>query len=190
MPDYQFSVDWFSRAAIAWNNLLGHLRNQPVQCLEIGSYEGRSAIWLAENILTHPDAQLYCIDPWLPMPNLPFDYVGAEARFDHNRSVCRNGYRIRKLKGTLRTSAFRFTDESLDLIYVDGSHEARDVITDFALAFPLLKPDGILIFDDYNWDEHPQHEYPKAAIDFITHAWAPLLSSVEYNPWQCIVRKK
>lgn len=190
MPEYNFTVDWFSRAAISWNGILGHLRDQPIQCLEIGSYEGRSATWLAENILTHPDSRIYCIDPWMSMENFPFDYVCAEARFDHNKSVCQNGDRIIKMRGTLATLHQDYLPDNLDFIYIDGSHEARDVMTDFVLAFPLLKPGGILIFDDYNWDEYPQHEYPKAAIDFITHAWGPLLESVEYNEWQCIVRKK
>ncbi len=33
------------------------------------------------------------------------------------------------------------------VIYVDGSHKARDVIADAVLAWALLRPGGILIFD-------------------------------------------
>ena len=38
---------------------------------------------------------------------------------------------------------------NFDLIYIDASHYAPDVLSDAVLAFKLLKPGGILIFDDY-----------------------------------------
>ncbi len=36
-----------------------------------------------------------------------------------------------------------------DLIYVDGSHEAEDVLVDAVMAWRLLKVAGMVIFDDY-----------------------------------------
>ena len=41
--------------------------------------------------------------------------------------------------------------ESFDIIYIDGSHAVNDVLEDAVLSFRLLKPEGILIFDDYRW---------------------------------------
>jgi len=38
-----------------------------------------------------------------------------------------------------------------DFIYIDGSHYACNVLEDAILSFSLLKSDGILIFDDYEW---------------------------------------
>jgi predicted O-methyltransferase YrrM len=38
-----------------------------------------------------------------------------------------------------------------DFIYIDGSHVAPDVLLDAAMSFALLKPGGILAFDDYDW---------------------------------------
>ena len=32
-------------------------------------------------------------------------------------------------------------------MYIDGSHAARDVISDAVLAWALLRPGGVLIFD-------------------------------------------
>jgi hypothetical protein len=57
-----------------------------------------------------------------------------------------------------------------DLIYVDGSHQASDVLTDAIIAFQLLRVGGVMIFDDYLWCMRPTGEedtlnMPKAAID-------------------------
>ena len=40
------------------------------------------------------------------------------------------------------------TCQKYDIIYIDGSHEARDVLEDAVLAYRLLKIGGLLIFDD------------------------------------------
>src|SRR5689334_22074915 len=40
----------------------------------------------------------------------------------------------------------------VDVIYVDGSHARNDVIVDSILAWRLLRPDGLMIWDDYNME--------------------------------------
>jgi hypothetical protein len=39
---------------------------------------------------------------------------------------------------------------SFDIIYIDGSHIASDVLEDVVLSWRLLKTGGIIIFDDYH----------------------------------------
>ena len=60
--------------------------------------------------------------------------------------------------------------EPFDLVYIDGSHQAPDVLTDAVLAFQLLKVGGVMIFDDYLWSmDRPGTQdvlmMPKPAID-------------------------
>ena len=57
-----------------------------------------------------------------------------------------------------------------DLIYIDGSHTAADVLIDAVLAFQLLRVGGVMIFDDYLWSMEPALSVdplnmPKPAID-------------------------
>lgn len=57
-----------------------------------------------------------------------------------------------------------------DLVYIDGSHEAPDVLADAVLAFRLLRTGGVMIFDDYLWAEAlpggvDPIRCPKPAID-------------------------
>jgi predicted O-methyltransferase YrrM len=59
-----------------------------------------------------------------------------------------------------------------DFIYIDGSHEAPDVLFDAVLAFETLRPRGLMCFDDYAWDREGLDggvHAPKLAIDaFVT----------------------
>ena len=65
--EYDFSLDnTFSGFIIqipTWGKVLGPLKGKPdIHYLEIGVNQGRSAIWMLENILTHPTAKLTGID--------------------------------------------------------------------------------------------------------------------------------
>jgi predicted O-methyltransferase YrrM len=55
---------------------------------------------------------------------------------------------------------------TFDFIYGDGSHDPRDVCLDGILAWSLLKPGGVMIFDDYEWGGHlPPHKRPDVGIN-------------------------
>jgi hypothetical protein len=59
---YDFTVDWFSHNVPRWTEQLGAFAGRPdLRFLEIGSFEGRSAVWLLEHVLTHETARL--LDP-------------------------------------------------------------------------------------------------------------------------------
>ena len=73
----------------------------------------------------------------------------VERRFDHNLRVAHAAHKVTKIKATSREALRKLPFESYDLVYLDGSHMAADVLEDAVLSFPLLKPGGILIFDDY-----------------------------------------
>lgn len=36
----------------------------PVHSSKVGSFEGASAVWLAEHLLLHPESLLICLDTW------------------------------------------------------------------------------------------------------------------------------
>lgn len=46
------------------------------------------------------------------------------------------------------------TGPLFDLVYIDGSHMRVDVLVDAVLAWPLLQPGGLMVFDDYEWDRY------------------------------------
>ena len=52
-PRYRVTFDWVSPHAQAWTADLAHLEGKPaVRALEIGCFEGQSACWFLDNVLT------------------------------------------------------------------------------------------------------------------------------------------
>lgn len=152
-----FSNDWFSGNIPYWAATFEthglHSRSE-VQALEIGSWEGRSSHFLLEHL---PHARLTCVDTWqgadehkaLKAANRD-TLSKVESTFDRNLSA--HAARVTKFRGS-SLSYFEADRRSkvYDLIYVDGSHHADDVVTDAIQSFRLLKVGGLLIFDDYFW---------------------------------------
>jgi predicted O-methyltransferase YrrM len=136
-----------------------------VNALEIAGFEGRSTVWLLENVLTHPDATLTWIDTFAGgAEHAGIDLSGLEVRFRAN--VARFGDKVRGHVGRSQDVLRGLSGGRFDLVYVDCSHAAADVLTDAVMALPLLVPGGILGFDDYGWRGSPDTaECPAAGID-------------------------
>lgn len=156
---YEFTADWHTARIPLWKELLKHLVGKPCRCLEIGSYEGRSAVWTVENLLSDPTATLQCVDTW--------KWPEIERRFDANIVATGRSNQVKKTKAASH-HALRWPPlDHYDFIYVDGAHEALNVIEDACLSFRLVKVGGVIIFDDYLWpDSEKKHKLlPKVAID-------------------------
>jgi len=168
LPKYNFSTDWFSQEIPSWEKHLSQFKGTPnIHYLEIGVYEGRSVIWMLENILTHPTSKVTCIDLF------PEEIRGIEnlkERFFSNLKASGFGDKVTTIEGKSQIELKHLSPNSFDIIYIDGSHIADDVLADAVLSWPLLKYDGIIIFDDYLLDlDLPVELRPQLAIDaFIT----------------------
>ena len=160
---YQFTADWFSHNIPVWERILDRFKGKPgIHYLEIGVFEGMSAFWMLENILTHPTSKLTGIDIFPKH---------IEERFYANLKKSGFEHKVTVVKGRSQKELKRFSNNSFDIIYIDGGHTAADVLADAVLSWPLLKEEGVLIFDDYLWKkkENPPQMTPKIAVDaFIT----------------------
>ena len=178
---FQFTEDWFSPNIPIWELVVREI----AECdaiLEVGSYEGRSTVWLLENALS-PSGTLTAIDTWKGGEEhraLGTDMGSIEDRFNHNIAVTKTqlpNQTVTKLKGTSFEHLRQLPLETFNLAYVDGSHTARDVLCDACLTWPLLKQGGFLIFDDYLWgDPRDALHRPKLAIDSFINIYAEELS--------------
>jgi predicted O-methyltransferase YrrM len=207
---YDFSRDWFSANITAWDHIFR--QEKPRRVLEIGSFEGRSACYTIEKLgaLFSTGASLTCVDNWIGGQEHR-DAGGfyqavmsdTERRFDHNMRVALakvgNRVTLSKVKQNSREALARLLIadpiEQFDLIFIDGSHEAPDVLADSVLAFPLLRVGGTLIFDDYIWsDQAPEIRdplrMPKIAIDAFVNIYQRKLEFYHRLPlWQFYLRK-
>jgi len=191
ISNYKFSSDWFSSHAGDWAKHLSHLAGRPhLSFLEIGSFEGRSTIWLLENVLTHETSRIDCIDSFAgSFEHQRADIDGLECRFDENIAASGHRGKVTKMKGRSQELLRTLPMYHYDFAYVDGSHLASDVLEDAVLCQRLLKGGGTLIFDDYEWDHlrgEPQH--PRNAIDAFTTLFCQSFSVV-HRGYQMVLKK-
>jgi predicted O-methyltransferase YrrM len=168
-PTKRFSTDWTTSYVDSWAAIFLPLQDRNVDVLEIGSWEGRSAIFFLEFFKL---GRLTCVDTFLGSPEHgQVDSASLEKTFDEN--VASYGARLEKLKSRSVPALDRFAQEgsSFDVIYIDVSHQREDVMADSALAWKILKPDGFVIWDDYLWaPDWPEAERPQRAIDAVLSA--------------------
>lgn len=135
--------------------------------LEIGSAEGYSLACVYG--LLQGNVTITAIDPFSDIEVPEANWAATEARFSANVEALGATGVVRKLKGRSIDHLPRLVDagELFDLTYIDGSHRTLDVIADAVLAWQLLAPEGLMIFDDYWYCRiHDGQLYqPKRAIN-------------------------
>ena len=189
--NYIFTVDWFSYNIQIWTHYLNELKDKPnLRFLEIGSFQGRSTVWLLENILTSDSSAITCIDTFEGSiehtQHFQNDIKNLFDIFYHNISKFKNKVNIIKNKSQ---DALKKINEQYDFIYIDGDHKASSVIEDAILSFSLLKKGGIMIFDDYLWFQMKKFiDNPKVAIDAFLEIYADKIT-ILYKNHQVIIEK-
>jgi predicted O-methyltransferase YrrM len=177
---YNFSKNWFEQNSRQnWDRIIPIIN--PKKILEIGSFEGAASCYLIDKLGKNNFLEVHCIDTWEESDDIPKDQAELiEKRFDYNIQLAvnktQNKTKYFKYKSKSHLILSKMVSEEVgdfDLIYVDASHYAVDVLTDAVLSFKLLKAGGILIFDDYLWagDENIIY-YPKIAIDSFTNIFS------------------
>jgi predicted O-methyltransferase YrrM len=226
MTEYQFTKDWFNWAPEVWTQLTPMLPERK-SFLEIGSFEGRSSIWIIENMM-NPGDWIDCVDTWEGgEEHFEEDMGSVEKRFKYNVNLALGGAVVeerdaehkfpypvhtryaspaptegqRKRLYKYKCTSTQYLGSKLagcvdnknlfDFIYIDGSHIAKDVLTDACMAWPLLSPKGLMVFDDYLWSPSARDilHRPKIAIDAFTNLFAEEVEIVHVG-YQLVVRKK
>lgn len=188
---------------------LKHLIGQPIAILEIGVWEGESTCWLLDNILTHPDARIVTVDP--------FEYVRnpstseekeeleqyAKGNFNHASNIVERFFDNVGLENAKKLAHFhQFSDDffstrdlaAFDVAIVDGAHNAFQVAKDLLNCWEFLKPNGILIADDYGWQGHDamggwRSNGPHRAIDAFMGIIPEKDREVLHLDWLAIFKK-
>jgi len=186
---YRFTIDWFTHAIPSWEEALGPLAGKPdLRYLEIGIYEGRSLLWMLDNVLTHPGARATGIDPFLDKK--------SELLFRANLEKSGHAGKVTVIVGFSQTELRKLPLDSFDVVYIDGSHTADDVLADATLSFDLLRVGGLMIFDDYRWTGTqrgrtplPPELRPQVAINAFVTAYRNRVEVV-YRGYQLMLRKR
>ena len=186
----KFTNDWFTPQIPTWNNIIPQYN--PKRIIEIGSFEGRSVCHLIELLGNQNNLEIYCIDTWNGgQEHRDENMQDVEIRFDSNVaeqiSMVKNDINLVKIKSTsfsgLNYLLSQYKNNYFDMIYIDGSHETPDVLSDAILGFNLLKVGGLMIFDDYLWGLGGQAEplmNPKLGIDSFLNCFQ---RKIQPHPW-------
>jgi len=186
----EFTVNLKSWNDADWKRWLGHLSGKPgIRHLEVGSYEGNSAIWMLENILTDPTARITCVDTFKGGEGLPESSENALLdRFLKNTEPWTEKIVVLEGESSSQLRDIRL-EYQFDSAYIDGSHVAANVLTDCVLVWMLLKPGAILILDDYEWpiDPNPDNR-PKPAINAFLSVFAGQYQLIDKS-YQVVLKK-
>lgn len=134
----ELSTDWTSMHFDEWDSVFNQLQIEGrVNVLEIGSWEGRSAIYFLNRL---PLCTLTCIDTFegkiennadtwqnLQIPKM-------EERFNKNLEAFSARYKKIKKSSSAGLSDLISQGEMFDVIFIDGSHQHDDVCVDSLLA--------------------------------------------------------
>ena len=154
--------------------------------LEIGSYEGRSAIFFLKNFY---DSNITCVDTWCGSDehkSVNFELI--EENFDLNTSFYQSNKTLLKYKMT-SNEFFEINNKNFDLIFVDGDHSSNQVKVDLINSWNILKSGGYLILDDYMWWFYKDlKKNPSTPINnFIKEN---ILNISKLNIWHQVIIKK
>jgi predicted O-methyltransferase YrrM len=110
--------------------------------LEIGIYEGGSAIWFLENILTHNESLYIGIDDNVrenAIENLKWFKDKIEIILGDSKNIL---------------PILERTRQKYDMIYIDGCHIIDYALNDIEVGLRLLNSNGVMLIDDYDHEEY------------------------------------
>ena len=195
LTEPHYTVQWGGPHA-EWDRLVRPaLAHDRARALEVGCWEGRASRWLLAECLVGARSELTVVDTFAggaDMIDHGISADGARARFDHNTAPWRDRLSVRVGRSDGQLCAMRGSggcESSFDFVYIDASHEAADVLTDSVLAWPLIKPGGMVCWDDYGWHLYPEpYRCPGPAIDAMMACFAGRCE-VLHHGYQVFVRK-
>jgi predicted O-methyltransferase YrrM len=123
--------------------------------LEIGFAYGFSTIWMLDALLSRNNSLHVSIDPFEKSHYGGIGLYQVQRLAYETRFNWKNDLSIHALSDLIRDAA------KFDFIFIDGNHRFDDVIVDFYLSDHILKPGGLITFDDM-WMPSIQ-----AAVSFV-----------------------
>jgi len=150
---------------------------KPKRILEIGTFEGKFAIWVSE----WSNNSVTTIDPHSGSEYDVHQVLYNRVYRNFIRNVKRSGCHINHISERSFDALVKlnYLGKTFDFIYVDGSHTSREVLSDIVLSYNLLEKGGIMLLDDStSWKArdyitgktiHDVAEAPRLAIDNFIH---------------------
>ena len=183
-----FSQKWFLNNFEIFTFFLPKDKSLKFDYLEVGCYEGLSSFYVLSE---YKSVNAFFLDIWdVPNPNsktLSHNFGLIEKAFDQNLS----GFNFKKIKNDSVISMRKLLKENVhfDFIYIDGSHNGEDILSDAIEAFKILKVNGLMFFDDFLQHDDNRILQSYVGIDKFLSLYSDYLK-IEYFQNNLVVRKK
>jgi predicted O-methyltransferase YrrM len=138
----------------------------PRRVFEIGTYTGSTTLMMALNAPAETELLTLDLEPAADVPAAPG--TPAEPAFRPGAAFAGTAAaaKIRQLYGDSRTFDYGPFEGTCDVVLVDACHEYDFVKADTATAFRLVRPGGVVIWDDYLWEpQWPECEGVARCLD-------------------------
>src|SRR6476660_6590991 len=186
---YNFTKNTFTDRIPSWTKLLNEFKGKPgINYLEIGTFEGRSALWVLENILTHPTSTLTIIDLFAE---------NNYKTFTSNVNLSGEANKFKVLTGSSTDKIREIPFNSIDLAYIDGSGRGIIMFSDLVGTWNVAKVGGLIICSRYSLTPHLRRVLnlqaddpgPHEAIDTFLKMYKTYISVVTFQGNYVMVRK-
>ena len=133
---------WFDFQGLYYE--LAQKQEDGCKIIEIGSWFGASIFYLAQEFKNRNklSTKLYAIDTWNYEKN-------SFEKFLNNMEEGKVHDMITPIKMSSIEASNQFEEESIDVVFIDSSHQYDDVLNDIKAWYPKVKKGGIIGGHDY-----------------------------------------
>lgn len=117
--------------------------------VEVGSYRGRSSVFLGRGSLDGANVPVYAIDPHKSFIGVLGGVFGPKDRTAFYQAMLDND--CSEIVSLINLSSEGFSSswsESISLLWIDGDHSYSGVKRDFGCWLPHLETNAVIAFDD------------------------------------------
>ena len=158
---------WMSKQELTW---LAQQARKIVsgRVVEIGTYLGRSARVITDNL--GQGSYLVCVDPYTNFKDSVIN-INDESPLYNGDEIYRqaqlNVPRAVFIRMTSLDAVERFSDHTIDMVFIDGEHTYESVKQDINAWYPKVKPGGTLCGHDYT----TYNDVERAVKDSFPFEW-------------------
>ncbi len=161
----QFGEDWFTYPRL-YQDMVKRFPSGST-FVEIGAWKGKSSAYMSVEIAnSKKKIDFYCIDTFegsIEHQNNP-ELSHLYDIFKSNMKPVEGYYK--ELKMTSMEAVKKFENESIDFVFIDGSHEYKDIKDDITYWFPKVKRGGVLAGHDYYFPPQPPSWGLRNSVNF------------------------
>ena len=125
----------------------------------------------------NPQAKIYAVDPWTAYSGYR-DHVSQEKLDGFYRDTLQRvaPYNCEIIRDWSVEAAKKFSDHSLDFVFIDANHRLEEVINDIVAWEKKIRPGGIISGHDYRQFKRQTYSHVVEALGAYTYAY-------RIHPW-------